>query len=537
MTYRAIIVDDEKMIRQGIQNVIPWHSIGVDSVFTAKSGEEAIGIIREQKPEIMITDIKMDGMTGLELIGLAKKVVPEMRVLVLSGYDEFEYARKCIKLQVYDFFLKPVDEKILFEAIKKQVASLDEQSSKELAESSETRALAVTEQLQIETFLRRLVGPEAPPDAKTVAAFCKEYHFNPQQNLRAAVVIPALCSEGGEAGRYVTLSAENICREMVDAQSRGLTFLDSRGRIVIVFFLGKKKKSIYDWLQELTGILKDEYSKAPKVTIGNPVEGFPSLRMSYNDAVSLLEQAAGFDSIIQTKSVQEKSDLFQQVFSEFKSAMCDSIADREKVMCVFERFCSATDAYNLSDAYIRKCCFELASSFYYAVMVNSGAEAETRIVRFYNSLVIASGTDALEITRQFLSSLLNSRDERNVDQIVEKAKQFIVEHLSEDLSLPRIASMLYISPNYLSRLFKKATGEGFNEYIVRKRIEKAKLLLETTTLKTSQIAALVGYRDTNYFSLTVRKGLGASPKKYRETYLKSTSGCESCEKPEGPDQK
>ena len=532
MTYRAIIVDDEKMIRQGIQNVIPWHSIGVDSVFTAKSGEEAIGIIREQKPEIMITDIKMDGMTGLELIGLARKVVPEMRVLVLSGYDEFEYARKCIKLQVYDFFLKPVDEKILFEAIKKQVASLNEQNSKKLAESSETRALALTEQLEIETFLRRLVGPETPPDAEAVAAFCKKYHFNPQQNLRVAVVVPALSSESGsDTGRFVTLSAENICREMVDAQSRGLTFLDSRGRIVDVFFLGKKKKNIYDWLQELTGILKDEYSKAPKVTIGNPVEGFSSLRMSYNDAVSLLEQAAEFDNIIQTKSVQKKSDLFQQVFSEFENAMCDNIADREKVMCVFERFCSATDAYNLSDAYMRKCCFELASSFYFAVMVNSGAEAETRIIRFYNSLVIASGADALEITRQFLSSLLDSRDDQNVDQIVEKAKQFIVEHLSEDLSLPKIASMLYISPNYLSRLFKKATSEGFNEYIVRKRIEKAKLLLETTSLKTNQIAALVGYRDTNYFSLPVRKSLGASPKKYRETYQKSSSCCEPGEKP------
>lgn len=100
---------------------------------------------------------------------------------------------------------------------------------------------------------------------------------------------------------------------------------------------------------------------------------------------------------------------------------------------------------------------------------------------FYNSLVITNGADALELTKHFIAKLLDNKDGQIVDEIIEKAKQFIMEHLSEDLSLPKIASMLYISPNYLSKLFKKATEEGFNEYIVRKRIEKAKLLLKPPT--------------------------------------------------------
>ncbi len=518
--YQAIIVDDEKMIRQGIQSVIPWHSIGIENVYTAKSGEEAIKIIREQKPEIMITDIRMDGMTGLELIELARKTVPEIRAFVLSGYEEFEYARKCIKLNVNDFFLKPVDEKVLFEALQKQVASLDEENRKKSAESNENRALAVAEQLEIDNFLRELVAGKIPFTGQAIEAFCLKYRFNPKQNMRVAILVPTLYSESDtEGNQYSTLSVENICREMVDAQSRGLTFLDGNGRIAVAFFLEKKDKSIYDWVQELIAILWDECSKKPRIVVGNPVEGFSLLKTSYNDAVSLLGQEIGeFDEIIQTKSVQKKDDLFHAIFSEFEDALCFNLADREKTLCIFERFCRATDTYNLSDAYIRKCCFQLASSLYYAFMVNTGAEAESEITCFYNALVIANGADALELTRQFISKLLDNGNSGSADHLVEKAKQFILEHIADDLTLPGIASLLYISPNYLSRLFKKATGEGFNAYLVRKRIEKARLLLETTNLKTCQIAALVGYRDNNYFSLAIKKNLGVSPKKYRELH-------------------
>ncbi|WP_394911108.1 helix-turn-helix domain-containing protein [uncultured Robinsoniella sp.] len=111
---------------------------------------------------------------------------------------------------------------------------------------------------------------------------------------------------------------------------------------------------------------------------------------------------------------------------------------------------------------------------------------------------------------------LFSREELNIHEIVSKAKKYIDQYLGEELSVANIAADLYITPNYFSRLFKKVCGEGCNEYIVRKRIEKAKFLLETSNMKTGKIAMLVGYRDTNYFSLAFKKHAGVSPTKYRE---------------------
>ena len=108
------------------------------------------------------------------------------------------------------------------------------------------------------------------------------------------------------------------------------------------------------------------------------------------------------------------------------------------------------------------------------------------------------------------------KEEENVHHIITEAKYYIEKHLTEDLSVSSIAASLYITPNYFSRLFKRVTKEGCNEYIVRKRIEKAKSLLQTTSLKTGKIAMMVGYRDTNYFSLAFKKQTGKSPTKYRE---------------------
>ena len=288
--YQALIVDDEKMIRMGMRKAIPWSTLGIKNVFVAKSGEEALEIIREHKPEILITDIKMDEMSGLDLIDLAKKFVPQIRVLVLTGYDKFEYARQCIRLKVHDFFLKPIDEKILIEAVKKQVAFLETNQIDKLTDTNEFRANAIAEQVNIENFMRDLIHNRICLNDNEVAEFCEKYNFNANQQMQIAVIVPSLCIDNGD-NHFTILSMKNICIGMVEGQNRGLTFMDDYGRIVIAYFLNRQKGSIMEWIQELNGILKDEYSNKPKVALGNCVDDMKLLRMSYNDAVQLLEYA------------------------------------------------------------------------------------------------------------------------------------------------------------------------------------------------------------------------------------------------------
>ncbi len=113
MKYKILIVDDEKMIRMGIKNAMPWESMDIEKVYTAASAMEAAAVIKEYQPEIMITDISMTEMSGLELVEQIRKQNEGMRIIVLTGYDRFEYARQALQLRVHDFLLKPIDEKEL----------------------------------------------------------------------------------------------------------------------------------------------------------------------------------------------------------------------------------------------------------------------------------------------------------------------------------------------------------------------------------------------------------------------------------------
>lgn len=523
--YKALIVDDEKMIRMGMRNSIPWDSIGIGEVFTAQSGKEALKIVRENMPEIMITDIKMDEMTGLDLIEEVKKYKPDIRILVLTGYEKFEYASQCIKLKVHDFFLKPVDETELIESLKKQVSILRKNSIEEFDDINVYRARVVAEQMEIEKFMRDLMYDRLSDKDAQIREFCEKYGYSTNQSLQVAIIVPILSlSKDEKNDDFVTLSVKNICMGMIDAQNRGVTFFDDYGRIVIAFFADREKGSILEWIQELSEILEDEYNRKPKVLVGNPVTGFKDLNVSYNDAVYLLcYENNEYNDIIQTKSAIKRDRLFNEEFTKIKNAMCSNIGDSEKVLGKFEQFCQLADSYNLSDNYIRKCCYELALSVYYEYITNLGESADSQISTFINSLMNVKGEELPELTRSFLKKLLCSKEEQSVHEIVDKAKSYIAEHLADDLSVSKIASYLYVTPNYLSRLFKKFTGVGCNEYIVHKRIEKAKLLLETTNIKANKIAEMVGYNDPNYFSLAIKKHTGMSPTKYRMECRKNSS--------------
>ena len=159
----------------------------------------------------------------------------------------------------------------------------------------------------------------------------------------------------------------------------------------------------------------------------------------------------------------------------------------------------------------------MASSVYLSYLEATDKNLDNRITSLLNSLLNSNAEDTLKITKDFIEQL-TSQDDENMHELISAAKRYINDNLSGNLSVSSIAESLYITPNYFSRLFKKETGEGCNDYIIRKRMSKAKSLLETTNIKTGKIAIMVGYCDINYFSLAFKKNTGMSPTEYRRHY-------------------
>lgn len=520
--YKLLIVDDEKMIRMGIKNGINWEEIGIDEVFTAASAKEALLIIEKEHPQIMLTDISMADVSGLTLIDKVRneKEQESMRILVLTGYDRFDYARQCLQMRVQNFLLKPVDEEELKKSVQKQIEELEEIRVKKEQENTNLRTEGARRQAAMERFMRDLVHQRINLGGDGVCP--EDLEKDRKKTMEVAILIPEVYMDKGKESDmdFQQFTIKNLCMEIIDARRAGVTFSDDDGKIVIVLFTSDIEQNVTEQVEELRELLETECDIKPRIVLGSEADGLDTLFVSYHDALFLLEQERkGFREIVKQSSEQTKEQLIQDIYREFKQEMIANIADGTRVMYVYDKFQQATKSYNLSRMQVQKWCYDIASGIYFAYIMETGETVDNRMESLLKTLAGADKEETLEVTAMFILKLV-FREEKEQHEIITKARRYIDDNLVEDLSVAKLAEMFYVSPNYFSRLFKKVMKEGCNEYIVKKRIEKSKILLETTTIKAGKIAMMVGYNDTNYFSLAFKKHTGMSPTKYREVKQK-----------------
>ena len=512
--YKILIVDDEKMIREGIRAVIQWEKLEIGTVLLASSGREALEIIKREKPDILLTDICMAEITGLEMIEQAMAYHSSMRMLVLTGYDSFEYARKALQLKVQDFLLKPIDEEVLEDSIRKQVEYLKEKEKERQEERKTRRAIGVREQGKLARCMKEVLhGRETIESIQYIEENYPDYK---KAGLSVAVLtLPIFGETKDGAVALMSWQILGICVDLVDIKERGISLWDDDGRnMIIVLFSERCGSNGIDIITEIARIMKSEIGSQPRTAVGNEVRGFHEIKKSYQEAIYLLEsETEQAEEILLPEAVISKNKIYHDVYKEMTSQMCNNISNLSYVLRVFDAFVMATHSYNLSSHYVRKCCFEIATNLYYASM-DAGCKKQEQTLESLAETISGTETkEACELTRQYIEKMLNQEEE--LHDIVGKAKRYIGQHLAENLTVASIAESLYVSPNYFSRLFKRVTSEGCNEYIVRKRMEKACMLLETTNFNTGKIATMVGYNDCNYFSMTFKKHMGASPTHYR----------------------
>lgn len=518
--YKLLVVDDEKMIRMGMKNGIDWEDVGIGEVYTAASAREAMKVIEEEHPQIMITDISMTEMTGLDLIGMIRneKKDKDMRIIVLTGYDRFDYARQCLRLRVQNFLLKPIDEEELKKSVRDQVERLEEIRIQNELSQKRMRAEGTRRQMEMEQFMRDLVHQRI--DLAGDAGYPDELENENIRTAEVVILIPEVYMDKGTEQDLQKLTVKSICMDLIDARRAGVTFFDDDGKIILVFYNCDVEKNVSEKVEELSEILETECDIKPRVVLGSEVESLDRLFVSYNDAIYLLEQERkGFKEIVRTSVEQNREQIIRDIYREFKQAMITNIANGDRVMNLFGKFERTVYSYNLSKLQVQRWCVELASDIYFTYIMETGEAVDNRMESFMKALIGSGREEALEVTAVFIRNLV-AKEGREQHEIIINARRYIDDHIEENLSVASLADMFYVSPNYFSRLFKKEMQEGCNEYIVKKRIEKSKFLLDTTTMKAGKIAMMVGYNDTNYFSLAFKKHTGMSPTKYREEMQK-----------------
>lgn len=533
---KVFLVEDEMVIRRGIKNSIDWEKEGYIFCGEASDGELAYPMIIKEKPDILITDIRMPFMDGLELCKLVKKELPNIKILILSGYDEFDYAKEAIRLGVTEYLLKPISSGKLLEALNGVSESIRrEKEDKDLVRKYMEEMRENTEHEKQKFFEQMIVGNLSMADALETG---KKYEMNLSAGMYNLLLFRfTLGKENRKSGELLG-EAEYAIEKLTERLEYVFEF--QRGVEGWAFLLmadneEQMSERVKELSKDLEEIMKNYSTIAYFGGIGQPVARLRELEESFREAERAL--AARFTMELNRIISVEDIRMAQNV-DTLDDIEITSFGEIEKTRTMLEKFLNngAEDEIDeFVDVYINELPEENLKSVLmrqyiimdaYIVMMSfcekiEGIEGEMQAQseELKNSMkTIQTLEEIKNYIRMLLKKIIGVRDTisgRRYSDIIEIAKDQIRKtYMSDEISLNTIAAEVGMSPSYFSSIFSKEMGKTFVEYLTEIRMDRAKELLMCSSMKTSEIGYEVGYKDPHYFSYIFKKTQNCTPKEF-----------------------
>lgn len=534
---KVFLVEDEMVIRRGIKNSIDWEKEGYIFCGEASDGELAYPMIIKEKPDILITDIRMPFMDGLELCKLVKKELPNIKILILSGYDEFDYAKEAIRLGVTEYLLKPISSGKLLEALNGVSESIRrEKEDKDLVRKYMEEMRENTEHEKQKFFEQMIAGNLSMADALETG---KKYEMNLSAGMYNLLLFCfTLGKENRKSGELLG-EAEYAIEKLTERLEYVFEF--QRGVEGWAFLLmadneEQMSERVKELSKDLEEIMKNYSTIAYFGGIGQPVARLRELEESFREAERAL--AARFTMELNRIISVEDIRMAQNV-DTLDDIEITSFGEIEKTRTMLEKFLNngAEDEIDeFVDVYINELPEENLKSVLmrqyiimdaYIVMMSfcekiEGIEGEMQAQseELKNSMkTIQTLEEIKNYIRMLLKKIIGVRDTisgRRYSDIIEIAKDQIRKtYMSDEISLNTIAAEVGMSPSYFSSIFSKEMGKTFVEYLTEIRMDRAKELLMCSSMKTSEIGYEVGYKDPHYFSYIFKKTQNCTPKEFR----------------------
>lgn len=534
---KVFLVEDEMVIRRGIKNSIDWEKEGYIFCGEASDGELAYPMIIKEKPDILITDIRMPFMDGLELCKLVKKELPNIKILILSGYDEFDYAKEAIRLGVTEYLLKPISSGKLLEALNGVSESIRrEKEDKDLVRKYMEEMRENTKHEKQKFFEQMIAGNLSMADALETG---KKYEMNLSAGMYNLLLFRfTLGKENRKSGELLG-EAEYAIEKLTERLEYVFEF--QRGVEGWAFLLmadneEQMSERVKELSKDLEEIMKNYSTIAYFGGIGQPVARLRELEESFREAERAL--AARFTMELNRIISVEDIRMAQNV-DTLDDIEITSFGEIEKTRTMLEKFLNngAEDEIDeFVDVYINELPEENLKSVLmrqyiimdaYIVMMSfcekiEGIEGEMQAQseELKNSMkTIQTLEEIKNYIRMLLKKIIGVRDTisgRRYSDIIEIAKDQIRKtYMSDEISLNTIAAEVGMSPSYFSSIFSKEMGKTFVEYLTEIRMDRAKELLMCSSMKTSEIGYEVGYKDPHYFSYIFKKTQNCTPKEFR----------------------
>lgn len=518
---KIMIVDDEIIIRTGLAKVINWHELGLELLTPAASAEEVLERIPAERPDILLTDIRMTGKTGLELAEEAKVILPNLEIIVLSGYDDFIYMQNAIRQNVSDYLLKTSKP----DEIIRTVTKVKQRIEQKWAIQSKDRYKDIAEQHRI--FERWVVhGDMAEVEGDLITEI-----FSPllkgttiEGNTQSYRVI-LIAAEGwgiqDSAKSLLLFAIDNALNDLLKC----VTFVQ-KNRVVVVL---KSDYSILDQRQMRSIFVKIESVLKCKLTItrGKTVDHIDQIHDSYLTA----ELAFDFKPLL-TADEWEYADIKHRKGGK---TVCSYEDEKELSSILLEGDALALKRWvqqfiqALSDdpqvtpksfeASVQSASFA-AHRWLSRIVASTGTGSPQELslapLQYH---VEALPNDVLFQDLYAIMKLYHNQLSEGQATHVYKAIAYIQEHIGDNLSLQQVASFVHLHPGHLSVVFKKESGMTFRDFVMKKKMEHAMDILTVSPAKISEVAAKVGYDDVKYFGQIFKKYTGKTPSDYREDML------------------
>ncbi|HUH44391.1 MAG TPA: response regulator [Treponemataceae bacterium] len=522
--YKVFIVDDEIIVREGIRNKIQWEKTPFNFLGEASDGEIALSMIQELKPDILITDIKMPFMDGLELSMIVKNIQPWIRIIILSGHDEFNYAKEAIKIGVDDYILKPFSPEDLMKSMLKASRKIDLQRKQNIEPADLENKTNTTQYIVKQNFLKTILFESHD------TTFLQEHAKKANIDINAPFFIVCICKVYYPLDNSISLqNIRNRIHVFIKDKPQILFHITSPNCFVFILKNYAREKideesfSLAETIQHEIHLEKDT---TVITAIGSIVESPEQIQESYSDA----------KKIISLCKISGKSRIFS--YDDIKANKNNSLIIQEYDPLVDQlKYASEGEIEKIIDGYISLLeenpgHFNIFASYLLidVIMVVSklieelGDNIKNVMPRVLSREFVAHSVDTPSILIQEIRGILHGaihwRDKQSSGRyadVILKAKRYIEEHFFDpSVRLHVIAEHVCLSPNHFSTVFSQECGITFIEYLTDIRINKAKEFLKTTQKRSADIAYEIGFSDPHYFSYIFKKHTGMSPREYRQ---------------------
>lgn len=517
---KILIVDDESLVRSGLKNSINWENLGISGVLLAEDGIQALRIAQQQRPEIILTDVRMQRMNGIKLATRLRQELPDSHLIFMSGYSDKEYLKAAIQLKAVSYVEKPIICAEIEEAVKEAVRLRKEQASNQNAQIVRSRV----EKENLVVALTNLTDENEASVRKT----WNELNLPAGSKLWFSTMVVHLTNL--PAGRDMPELRECLSMLQELAQKKRLSFLySSRGenRLLLHVYSAQEltREHVAWFCLQLQKLLANHFQFF--IAAGVPVRGINQINLSYQSAVKSLNGGFfdDFNSILLWNEKKEQPVVidFEGYIRNFRNAISSGeyARARELEQALYQ---AVLRQRQIPTDLIKNTYYQFISVLEWIATKSCIAFPETEPEQ--SAWRVVSGSCTVYELHSYFTSLLETyirlaERQTEENELVYLMKDYIRKNYQRDqLSVREIAEAACLSTAYACTMFKSETGTTINQFISNYRVEKAKQLLADPRLKITDIAAQLGYSDSNYFGKSFKRLVGLSPSEYREKVSK-----------------